>query len=81
MAPEEVPQCVGHRRSGVLGGDHRVDGRDRRVGLAGTLQMLHRYAGVGQRVGVGVALVAQRVELAGDHHRRRQARQVVGTQR
>ena len=39
----------------------------------------HLDPGVGQRLGVRLALVTQRVELGGDHERRGEARQVLGT--
>ena len=40
----------------------------------------HRHARLRQRIGVGLAFVAQRIEAGGDDQRRREAGEVLGEQ-
>ena len=59
--------------------DDHVDHRQRLVGVAAGTDMFRRYARRIERGGVGLAVVAQRIELGRHHDRRRQPGQIGGT--
>ena len=71
--PGEAPQGFGHLHPACYTGDHHVDHRKGRVEMAARLELLDRDAGGRHCLGIGDALVAQRIELAGDDQGRRQA--------
>ena len=49
--------------------------------MAAALQVLHLHPGLGECLGIGVALVAERIELGGDHHGGRQAGEALREER
>src|SRR6266481_4055101 len=71
--PSEPAQCFGHLQAPADTGDHHVDHGKGRVEVAATVKLLDRHTGGSQGFGVSDTLVAQRIELAGDHQRLRQA--------
>src|SRR5262245_18276661 len=67
--PREAAQRLGHLDAALYSGHDHIDHGEGRVEVAARMQLLDRHAGRYERVGVGDAFVAERIELAGRHER------------